>query len=108
MIKYVIRKDSQVEFRSLPSVEINNSKDLQDFADIRTATYYDEIASYNDLEKAKNRFLVEKDICTTITSKSNGFIVILFDDLKLLKEEYNDDGEFLCELEQLDRYTEGT
>lgn len=104
MTKYTIRKDENVEFRTLPNVPIEDISDLKNFSDMRTATYYNEVASFNHISLAIAKFNKEKTRCTTRKEKVNGFILYIFDDLKLVKEEYDENGDFIQQLDEIDRY----
>ena len=94
MTKYEVWKEKDIEMRRRP-VDYTVD-DLEKFSMNRTASYHEPIAKYDTLEEARAEFEKEKQYCAT--SATDGytfpFTLILFDELKLVKVEYYDDGEF--------------
>ena len=92
MKKYEIWKETQIEMRRKP-VDYTVA-DLEKFSLNRTSTYHEPIAQYDTMEEARTAFDNEKQRCRTYSTSSNVFPLILFDELKLMEVNYDDDGEF--------------
>ena len=107
MIKYEVVKDSSVEITSHGRIPNYSTEELLEFADNRSAQYYDLIASTENKKEAENIFEAEKNYCRTQKFQGNGSVMgIEFDVLKLVEAEYYEDGEFVQTLDILDTYIE--
>ena len=98
MIKYVVRKDINIELKKSYKSMSYSIEDLLDYQNNqRSYNNNEEIEGFRTIEEAKECFRYEKNFCKSF---DNGNIII-FDYLSLWKEEYEEDdyiqGELLDE-----------
>ena len=107
MIKYEVVKDSSIEITKHGIIQYYTTKELLEYADSRTAQYYNLIASTESKEEAQKIFDEEKHWCNTMRFSGYGSIRgVGFDVLKLIENEYDDDGELIQEIDTWDVYIE--
>lgn len=107
MIKYEVMKDSSVEITKHGRIPNYSTKELLEFADSRLAWYYFTIASSQNKEEAQKFFEAEKNYCRTQSFRGYGSVRgIEFDVLKLVENEYDEDDEFIQEIDIWDVYIE--
>lgn len=87
MTKYELWKETQIEMRRRP-VDYTVA-DPEKFSFNRI----EPIARYDTMEEARAAFEDEKQYCRTYSTSSNVFPLILFDELRLMEVNYDDDGE---------------
>jgi hypothetical protein len=107
MIKYEVVKDSRIEIVHHGAIPHYTTQELLEYADNRSAYYYDTLASSENKEEAQKIFEAEKNYCRTQKFVGYGSVMgIEFDVLKLVEAEYYEDGELYQTLDILDFYIE--
>jgi hypothetical protein len=107
MIKYEVVKDSRIEIVHHGAIPHYTTQELLEYADNRSAWYYDTLASTENKEEAQRIFEEEEFLCRTQIFRGYGSVRgIEFDVLKLVENEYDEDGEFIQETGTWDVYIE--
>ena len=106
MINYKIIKEN-IEFRTVEGPNLPKTKisDLKDFFFMRNGTDYEKVETFKNLSLAKAKFNEEKALCETKKFNDGGITIVLFDDLKLVEEEHDEDGN-IQQLDIIDRHIE--